>query len=322
MSALEKNKMYRIGVLLIDGFSLMSYASLIEPFRAANLLSNKNLYTVTNITKDESGASSSSKLKIMGERYIDAIPVVDLLLVVAGGDPMSFSDSKIFNWLNRISRHGITIGGVSGGPVVLVKSGLMSEYRMTVHWEHAEVLEEIAHDIVLEKSLYVIDRDRMTCAGGTAPMDMVLALISSRQGAVFAQLISDWFLHTKIRPSGSSQRGKLNERVGTNNDIILSAVTLMENHLGDPLDMEQLSRLSSISSRQLNRVFKKHIKQSTMKYYRELRLNKAKNLLRNSSMKVSEIAEMTGFANPSHLTMTFSNIYRSSPTKYRASNYD
>ena len=97
----------------------------------------------------------------------------------------------------------------------------MKDYRMTVHWEHSPSLLELTHDIILEKSLYIFDRNRITCAGGTAPIDMVLAIISKQQGAKFAHLVSDWFLHNEIRPSGGPQRSNLVNRVGTTNKIPL-----------------------------------------------------------------------------------------------------
>ncbi len=308
--------MFRIGVVTLDGFALMSYASVVEPLRAANLLNEEPIYRVINITYFKE-AKSSAGVIVAGESFIGDDIRLDIVLVIAGGDPFLIDDQKLFNWLRRLSKFGSIIGGVSGGPVILVKAGLMVDRRMTVHWEHAEGLSEMRADIVLERSLYVIDRDRMTCAGGTAPMDMILAVISAKQGIIFAQFVSDWFLHSEIRPSGSAQRGRLADRVGSNNSKVLSAIELMENHLADPLTLLQLADLIGIGERQINRVFKKNIGRSTMDYYRRLRAEKAKNLLRNSSLKVSEIAEATGFSNPSHLSRIFFEIFGCSPSKYR-----
>jgi transcriptional regulator GlxA family with amidase domain len=81
----------------------------------------------------------------------------------------------------------VVLGGVSGGPIILARAGLMGDRRMTVHWEYAAALAEVAPDLRLERTLYVIDRDRMTCAGGTAPMDMMHALIATHHGRAFAR---------------------------------------------------------------------------------------------------------------------------------------
>ena len=312
--------MYRVGVLLIDGFALMSYASLIEPLRAANFLGSENLYEIVHLSEKKQGAIASSGLKVSADFSLGDFPNLDLLMVVAGGDPFKYENTLVFNWINKFARFGVVIGGVSGGPIILAKSGLMKDYRMTVHWEHAPSLLEDPGDLLLEKSLFVFDRDRITCAGGTAPIDMVLALISSRQGASFAQLVSDWFLHTEIRPSGGPQRSNLINRIGTTNKNVLIAVELMENHIADPLSLQQLSNLTGVSRRQLNRVFHKIFNRGTMEYYREIRLDTAKNLLRNSVMSIAEISEVTGFCTASHFSSTFFTHFSLAPSSYRRKN--
>ena len=311
--------MYRIGVLPLNGFALMSYASLVEPFRAANFLSENNFYEVINFSDSKEGNVSSSGLKIFGDYFIGDTPDLDIFFVIAGGDPFKYNNKTLYKWMNKLAQNGVIIGGVSGGPIILVKSGLMKDHRMTVHWEHSPSLLEIAHDIILEKSLYVIDRNRITCAGGTAPLDMVLAIVKKQQGSKFAQLVSDWFLHNEIRPSGGPQRSNLVNRVGTTNKVALSVIELMENHLADPLNLEQLAVLNNVSERQLNRVFKKYFQKGTMEYYRELRLDKAKNLLRNSKLSIAEISHITGFYSSSHLSSLFMNYFEIPPTKYRNS---
>ena len=311
--------MYKIGVLPLNGFALMSYASLVEPFRAANFLSEKKYYKVINFSESKEGTVSSSGFKILGDHYIGDTPELDIFFVIAGGDPFKYNNKNLYHWMNKLAQNGVTIGGVSGGPIILVKAGLMKEHRMTVHWEHSPSLLEIANDIILEKSLYVIDRNRITCAGGTAPIDMVLAIVKKQQGTKFAQLVSDWFLHNEIRPSGGPQRSNLVNRVGTTNKFALSAIELMENHLADPLTLNQLAELNTVSKRQLNRIFKKYFDKGTMEYYRELRLDKAKNLLRNSSLSIAEISHMTGFYSSSHFSSLFMNYFDLPPTQYRNS---
>ncbi len=309
--------MFNVGILTINGFGLMSYASLIEPLRAANLLNEEPLYNIINITVSQNFSISSSGLEVRGTNFNEKEFNLDLLLVLSGGDPFLFNNKIVFNWLNRMIKFGTTIGGVSGGPVVLVKAGIMKGRRMTVHWEHAGALLEYDERILLEKNLYIIDRDRMTCAGGTAPMDMMLALIAKHKGSVFAQLVSDWFLHTEIRPAGGPQRGDIIDRIGSNNYLVVNAVEFMENHLADPLTLSHLSDLCGVSERQLNRVFKKNLKSTTMMYYTYLRLESAKNLMRNSKMSISEISEATGFSNPSHFSSVFKKIYGYSPKEYK-----
>ena len=308
---------YRIGVLPIEGFALMSYASTVEPFRAANTLSRRNLYEVINISFDGNAVQSSGAASVTPKQSIQDQINLDYLFVVAGGNPAQFDDKAVFNWLGRMSRFGVRLGGVSGGPVILASAGLMADRRMTVHWEHAEALAEISPHLLLERTLYVMDRDRLTCAGGTAALDLMLALITQHHGSLFASLVSDWFMHTEIRPSVGPQRGGIAARVGSNNALILDAVKAMESHVADPISLAQLSAMVGISPRQLNRLFKQRLGRSTMGYYRDMRLDKALSLLRNSPLPLTEVALATGFANSSHFSRLFSEYFGRTPSSFR-----
>ncbi|PWE33791.1 AraC family transcriptional regulator [Maritimibacter sp. 55A14] len=307
----------RIGVLPLDGFALMSYASVVEPFRAANLLSRRTLYEIVHISRGGEDARSSGAARIPADARVGEALALDLLFVVAGGDPVAFDDAAALAWLGRMARRGVRMGGVSGGPVILARAGLMEGRRMTVHWEHAEALAEISPGLAIERSLYVIDRDRVTCAGGTAPMDLMHALIAERHGTVFAQLVSDWFLHTDIRPSGGPQRGGLVARVGTTSAPVLHAVEAMESHVADPLSLAQLARAAGVSARQLNRLFVARTGKSAMRYYRELRLDKAQNLLRNSALSLTEIALAAGFSSSSHFARAYGAHFGAAPSRLR-----
>lgn len=307
----------KIGVLPVPGFAMMSFAALTEPMRAANLLANRDLYkTITYGVSDEPIQSSGAGM-VMPQAQVGADHDLDYLFVVAGGDPTRYDDRHVMHWLSRLARQGVRLGGVSGGPIILARAGLMAGRRMTVHWEHAAVLAEISPHLVLERSLYVIDRDRVTCSGGTAPIDLMHALISRHHGAYFAQLVSDWFMHTEIRPSAGPQRAGLVERVGTTNPAILDAVEAMEANVAEPLDLQRLASCAGMSPRQLNRVFKARLDRSTMQYYRDLRLEKAQSLLRNSPLSLTEIALATGFANSSHFSRAYSAQFGQPPSAYR-----
>ena len=310
-------KTSRIGVLPITGFALMAYASTVEPFRAANVLSRRPLYDVVNVASTLSPVPSSGAASVTPQVTIKEPLDLDYLFVVAGGNPMLFKDRNILAFLGRMSRFGARMGGVSGGPVILALAGLMEGRRMTVHWEHGEALSESFPNLMIERTLYVIDRDRLTCAGGTAALDLMLELITNQHGSQFASLVSDWFLHTEIRPSIGPQRSGMPARVGSSNVAILDAVKVMESHVTDPVSLPDLAFAAGVSERQLNRLFRQKLGRSTMGYYRDLRLDKARNLLANSSLPLTEIAYVTGFANSSHFSRLFSEYFGKSPSSFR-----
>ena len=309
------DKPFRIGLLLTEGFALMSYASLIEPLRAANLLAGRELYKITDIAVQSSRVRSSSGAIIpTNDATSDTF---DLVLIITGGDPQKLENSTLLDTLRRLSRSKTIVGGVSGGPYILAAAGLMHGYRMTVHWEHAPSMQERWPELLLERSLYILDRKRITCAGGTAPMDLMHYLISEPHGHDFARTVSDWFMHTDFRPAAGPQRAGLVERIGVTDRVILDTIEAMENHISDPLDLLELSRIAGVSSRQLNRLYQLKLNITTMGYYRNIRLEMAQNLLRNSSLSVTEISLATGFSGSAHFSSCYSQKYGASPSSHR-----
>ena len=311
----------RIAILLVEDFALMSFAAVTEPLRAANLLAGKRIYDTSCYAAGPMAtaiANSSSAAAVPVRSLREATGPFDLAFVVAGGDPVGFRDPFTLQWLRRQARHGRTIGGVSGGPAILANAGVMANRRMTIHWEHAAALAERHPGLLLERTLYVVDRDRITCAGGTAPLDMMHALIAEHRGPQFARRVSDWFMHTEVRPAGGPQRAGLAQRFGTNRPAVLSAIEAMENHIADPLTLSDLAQLAGVSVRQLNRQFRAGLGRSPGAVYREMRLDKSCELLRQTDLPILETAVATGFSGAAHFTTAFGKRFGLAPSRYRA----
>ena len=310
----------RIAFVLVEGFALMSFAAVTEPLRAANLLAGKRIYEVVCFAAGPTTAAtlnSSSAASVTVGPLEHATGDFDLVLVVAGGDPVGYRDAALFQWLRRQARHGRMLGGVSGGPAILANAGIMENRRMTIHWEHAAALAERHPGLLLERTLYVVDRDRMTCAGGTAPLDMMHALIAEQHGPDFARKVSDWFMHTDVRPAGGPQRAGLAQRYGTNRHVVLAAIEAMENHIADPLPLADLAQVVGVGVRQLNRQFQAGLGRSAGAFYRDLRLDKSGALLRQTDLPILEIAVATGFTSAAHFATAFRKRYGRPPSRYR-----
>lgn len=310
-------KPFRIGIVPIEGFALMSYAAIVEPLRAANTLSGKTLYDVKVVQVAETPTHSSGNDLISRQVAMADAPVFDLVLVTAAGNALDYENPDLASWLRGVARRGTLIGGVSAAPLFLARNGFLDGRRMTVHWEHSDYLQEIAPDALFEPSLYVIDRDRLTCGGGTAPIDLMLALISNQHGQKLAQLVGDWFLHTSIRPSAGPQRASLVGRHGTTNAHVLSAIEAMETHVANPLELAALAKIAGTSPRQLTRLFLAHVQMTPIAFGRKVRLEKARNLLQTATLSISDIALMTGFSSPAHFSTSFSAEYGVAPSQSR-----
>ncbi len=311
-----------VGFLLAPGFALMSYAAAVEPLRAANMIAGRTLYQWFNISTECDAVSSAGLIAPSDYFLNEKLPpqgVFDYIFVCAGGRPEEFTDNRVFNWLRKLDREGSTIGAISGGSLILAAAGVVTGRRVTVHWEHAEFLQEHYPDVVLDRALYVIDRDRVTCAGGLAPMDMMHALIQERHGAAFAQKVSDWFLHTQVRPSESAQRSNIVEEYGIANKHLVAAIEFMRNRLATPPRLEELGRYVGLSSRQLERLFQDHLGESVMTTNRKIRLEAAKRLLMSTPISITEIAYATGFSHGAHFSACFYKYEGMSPRQFRDS---
>jgi transcriptional regulator GlxA family with amidase domain len=308
---------HRFGFLLIDDFALMSFASAVEPLRAANILAGRTLYEWSHISTGAGAIAASNGLSVTADHTIADKIRFDTVLVCAGGNPAAFNDAKTIAWLRRLARTGCAIGGVSGGPFILAKAGILESVRCTIHWEHLPAFTDAFPDLVSTRTLFEIDRGRLTCGGGVAALDMMHALIRRDHGQSLAARVSDWYLQTAVRLGHSTQRISLLERVGTNNRSLIAAIGSMERQLASPMSRLALAKAANVSVRQLERLFATHLGVTIGQHYVALRLTKAQALLRQTSLPVVQIGAECGFANASHFARVYRQRFATLPSKDR-----
>ncbi|MDO6520342.1 GlxA family transcriptional regulator [Shimia thalassica] len=309
--------LFKIAFVLVDGFALLSTAAALEPLRAANMFSDPPRYDITLLSDRDSVAKSSIGAQFETHSFRECEPDFDLIFVVAGGDPARMNDPSLFAWLRRADRAGVALGGISGGSVILARADLLNQHRFTVHWHHYEDFETLPGNWLLERRLFVIDRDRYTCAGGSAPLDMMHAIIARDFGTPFAQRISDWFIQTEVRGAEAPQTASISARYGVLPRPVSAALELMETHIADPLDQDQIAHLSGLSTRQLQRQFRGSFGTSLMETYRRIRLETGQELLLSSNLSVGEIARMTGFSSQAHFSDSFRRTFGITPSAKR-----
>lgn len=295
-----------IGVLLVPDFAMMSYACAVEPFRAANRLSGRDLYRWHHISPDGAPVPASNGVQVVPEFGVGTSTEFDLMIVCAGGNPAEFRDARTFAWLRRLAHRDTPIAGVSGGSFVMARAGVLDGYRFTIHWEHIPAFVEEFPRLRLTRALFEIDRDRLSCAGGTASLDMMTSLIGREHGAELAGAVAELFLHTRLRSGDESQRMPVRERLALAHPRLVRVIERMEANLEEPVPRAALARLSGLSVRQVERLFRAHLDRTVAEHYRELRLRRAKILLAQSTMSILEIAVACGFVSASH----FSRRYR------------
>lgn len=316
---ITSRKVANVGFLLVPGFALLTYAAAVEPLRAANQLAGKTLYRWWHAAPGDKPAIASNGAAVLPDFKFGAdLGSLDLLLVCAGGNPAAFKDKKTFAWLRKLASRGVIIGGISGGPFLLANAGLLEGRRATVHWEHIPAFAEMFPQVELTRCLFEFDRDRLTCGGAIAALDMMVALIEQDQGHELAAAVSDWFLYSQVRNGVGPQRMDLRFRVGATNEALLRALQLMEDNIETPIPREELAHSAGVSLRRLERVFQLYLGRGIHEHYLLIRLQQAQRLLRESSLTILEIAVATGFGSSSQFSRAFRRVLGHAPRATRA----
>jgi transcriptional regulator GlxA family with amidase domain len=303
-----------VAFLLIPGFALMSYASAVEPLRAANQLAGSSLYRWSHLSPGGSPAVASNGAAVLPDLTFDSdVTDFDLVLVCAGGNPATFRDRATFAWLRRLARQGVVIGGLSGGPFVIAKAGLLDGRRCTLHWEHIPAFREAFPTVRVTGSLFELDGNRFTCAGGIAGLDMMVALIARDHGQELAAAVGDWFLHTHVREGMWAQRMDIRFRLGITDPKLLPVLKAMEANLETPLSRAELANLAGVSVRQLERAFRGQLDRGIHQHYLRLRLDRSRQLLRQTSLSALEIAIATGFNSAGQFSRAFRRQFGAAP---------
>ena len=308
-----------VGFLLVPGFALMSYAAAIEPLRAANLLSGRELYRWWHAAPGGKPVLASNGVAIIPDCGTTKERDADLVFVCAGGNPATFDDKSTFAWLRRLARKGVTIGGISGGPYVLAKAGLLDERRATLHWEHLPAFREAFPEVTVVPSLFEIDGNRITCSGGISALDMMVALIERDHGRQLAAAVGDWFLHTHIREGMGPQRMDLRLRLGIADEKLLRVLRRMEGNIEAPQSRAELARIVGVSVRQLERLFRRHLGHGIHRQYSSMRLERARQLLRETTLPVLDVAIATGFSSSSQFARAYKRTFGEPPSRTRLS---
>jgi transcriptional regulator GlxA family with amidase domain len=266
---------------------------------------------------DDDSAQASNGVRIAADFRVGTDAPFDYIFVCAGGNPAVFRHEPTFSWLRKLARRRVRIGGISGGPYILARAKVLDGYRFTIHWEHAPALVEEYPELDLRRSLYEIDRDRLTSSGGTAPLDMMHAIITKEHGLELALAVSEWFLQTHVREGAGPQRMPLRERLGVTSVPLLRVIGRMEQTTDSPVPRHELAKLANVSMRQLERLFRQHLGRSLGEHYLQLRLARARDLLRQTSLSVLETGLACGFSSSSHFSRAYSARYGYPPRAER-----
>jgi transcriptional regulator GlxA family with amidase domain len=308
----------RLAFLLVPQFPMLAFASAVEPLRAANRLSERQLFQWLLTSVDGSPAMASNAIPIAVHEPLEQLAKVDIVVVCAGLEPLQFGrNHKIHHQLRRLARHGAMIGAISSGAFILADAGLLAGHRSTVHWEYADLFRSRYPTLKLSRDLYVFDRNVFTCSGGTAALDMMLHFVSETCGPKLALAVAEQFIHPRIRREEEEQRAEIQARYAIDSPRLVKIIEMMEAALEEPLPMCDIARRVGISARQVERLFREQLGVSPTKFYLQRRLERAKTLLRQTLHPIREVALECGFGSTAHLSHAYRKSYGMAPSQER-----
>lgn len=286
----------------------------------ANRISKHEVYRWKTLSENGGPVCASDGLSVNVDSSIDdpdALTGVDVLIVCGGWDIEQNSTDSVVRWLRSAASRNIGFGSTCTGSYVLAEAGLLDGYRCSVHWENMGPMTDLFPKVHVSRSVYTIDRDRYTCSGGTSPVDMMLHLIKRHCGPDVSSGVAEQFIYERIRRSGEKQRIPLKHIVGNQSEKLIVAVELMEANIREPISQVDIASYTGVSRRQLQRLFERYLRCTPSRYYSQIRLSRARELLHQTSMSLVEISALTGFVSSSHFSKSYKEHFGHSPSVER-----
>jgi AraC family transcriptional regulator, carnitine catabolism transcriptional activator len=294
-----------IGLLLAPRFSMLAFTCAVEPLRVANRLAQCELYQWQTISLEGRPVVASNHMSVVADRSIRERVDYARVAVCAGFEPESLYDERVASWLRNLARAGVALGAIDTGSFVLAHAGLLEGYRAATHWESLEGLRSQYPKVAITPDLFVVDRGRFTCAGGTAALDMMLHVVRLSHGHRLAAAVAEQFIYTRVREPREHQRMGTGERQALNVAWLAKIVEMMEANLEEPLPLRDLCAAAGVAPRRCERGFKRQLRMSARRYYLNLRLQRARTFLQYTNLPVLDAAVACGFRNVAHFSRAY-----------------
>lgn len=316
----------RFGFVLIPGFSLLSFSCAVDVLRAARIEAPEagfswHLLSPYNQPYDGSGRIASSTGIELATESKEHSAGYDALIVCGGLRSHEFlgelKPSGLDVRLRDAARAGCIVGTLSDAAYLVAAAGLFDKTRSTIHWKCQSTYRELHPELDVRASVLEIDGKRVSCAGGTASLDLTLHLVARTLGWEAAGRIANNYVHDKMRGEEQMQHMSTGFQFVERSTALGNVIADMETNIEAPIPISKLAETHGIGTRQLDRLFKRYLRTSPSAYYRDLRLLRAAGLLRQSDLSVSEIALACGFNSASHMGRMFKSKFGKSPIGYQ-----
>lgn len=282
---------------------------MIEPLRAANEIAGKTAFVWRILSEDGGRVAASAGVGFDPDVSLASAEGLDHIFLLSGPMADFVNPDEGRSRIRRLARHGTGIGAVSGGVFPLARAGLLEGHACSVHWCYEAAFAAEFPQLDMRDDVIVSDRGRHTVSGAAAAFDLMLAFIEERLGASVATEVACWFQHPLVRGQGVRQQVPTLSRASTDDMLpgaVAKAVEIFAARIDDPVEIEAVARAAGVSARQLGRMFKQTTGQSPLRYYRQMRMQAARQLVLYSRDSLTRIALAVGY----DTTATLSRHYR------------
>jgi transcriptional regulator GlxA family with amidase domain len=315
---MELGALSQFGFLTLPNYSMIACANAIEALRMANRVSARNAYRWQLLTLDGVAARASNGMSLQPTAPLASARSLDIVFVCGGVDIRRSTGRAVQSALRRLARDQVPLGALCTGSFALAEAGLLSGYRCAIHWENLAAIREEFPEIQFLDDLYTIDRDRITCTGGIAPLDLMLTLIRARLGNMIADRIATQFIVERGRRA--SERQPLSPAIspGAAHERLEVAVRLIQSKLDERLRIGAIAGEAGLSTRQLERLFKRHFGQTPAALWKRWRLERARTLLTQTAMPITDVSIACGFSTAAHFSTAYRHQFGRTPSTERA----
>lgn len=296
----------------------MSLASVLDPMRAANRISGRDVFRWRLLSADGKPVTLTCGVPIAVDGRFAQPLAGDALLVIGGFNLDRHVGKKFIGFLQECSRHFDIVAGIESGCWLLGRTGLLNGRRATAHWEELEDFSQAFPALTVLGDRFVADGKFWTSGGASPTFDMMLHWITQRLGSALALDVASIFVYDQTHSATDVQPFVSLGRIETRDPELAEAIRLMERTLERPLTIAALTKRLSVSQRKLELLFARGLSTSPGAYYLRLRLQVAHRLVRDSGSPIREIALRCGFDSLSAFSRAYSREYGVSPLKMRS----
>ncbi|MER8747462.1 GlxA family transcriptional regulator [Mesorhizobium sp. M1004] len=320
---IDTQDVYRLVILALPGFSLLSLSSFVDPLRLANSISGRSFFEWTIASLDGQPVECASGFILSVDSdfastggCVQAGKGPSMVIVCAGEWVQKQTSTSLSKILRLCKRQGVPIAALGTATWLLAESGLLDDSACTIHWDQRAALSEKFDRLQVTDRLFVRDTHLVTCAGEFASFDLVMELISERLGRDTALAVCRHTTAGHWRPASDRQQ-TINAGETGICKTMEEVIRIMEEHIEDPLPLRDIAKCVGRSQRQIERLFARSVSSSPMRYYLHLRLSRAKRLIGQTELPIVEIAIACGFASASHFSKCFREAFGANPSACR-----